>query len=257
MEVLLSLDILTQPDDVTCGPTCLHAVYRYFGDSMPLDQLIGAIPQLGEGGTLAVLLGCHALKRGYEATILTCNLQVFDPTWFRPGARPLKQALLAQAEVKTSPKLREASRGYLEFLELGGRIDMEDFSGTLFRRYLKKRIPVLTGLSATYLYRSAREYGPQSLPDDIRGEPVGHFVVLCGYDPQTRLARIADPFCSHPFGPGRYYEVSVDHMIRAVMLGILTYDANLLIIQPGKPYRDSSPAIRLRQEGQHADVDLR
>ena len=24
------LEILNQPDDVTCGPTCLHAVYRYF-----------------------------------------------------------------------------------------------------------------------------------------------------------------------------------------------------------------------------------
>ena len=31
----LDLDILAQPDDETCGPTCLHAVYRYFGEVPP------------------------------------------------------------------------------------------------------------------------------------------------------------------------------------------------------------------------------
>ena len=27
----LDVPILTQPDDSTCGPTCLHAVYAYHG----------------------------------------------------------------------------------------------------------------------------------------------------------------------------------------------------------------------------------
>src|SRR5262249_1472255 len=34
----LQLDILPQPDDFTCGPTCLHAIYRYLGDEVPLDK---------------------------------------------------------------------------------------------------------------------------------------------------------------------------------------------------------------------------
>src|SRR6185369_13364802 len=72
----LRLEILPQPDDITCGPTCLHAVYRYFGDVIGLDQVIEEVPQLETGGTLAVLLGCHALRRGYDATIYTYNLQV-------------------------------------------------------------------------------------------------------------------------------------------------------------------------------------
>ena len=32
----LVLDMPGQPDDSTCGPTCLHAVYRYHGDDVPL-----------------------------------------------------------------------------------------------------------------------------------------------------------------------------------------------------------------------------
>ena len=40
MEAKLQFDILPQPDDCTCGPTCLHAVYRYFGDEIPLTQVV-------------------------------------------------------------------------------------------------------------------------------------------------------------------------------------------------------------------------
>ena len=35
VEAKLHLDILPQPDDSTCGPTYLHAVYRYWGDVLP------------------------------------------------------------------------------------------------------------------------------------------------------------------------------------------------------------------------------
>jgi hypothetical protein len=38
METKLYLDINTQPDGTTCGPTCLHAIYRYFDDAIPLNR---------------------------------------------------------------------------------------------------------------------------------------------------------------------------------------------------------------------------
>jgi hypothetical protein len=256
MESRLQLDILPQPDNVTCGPTCLHAVYRYFGDEIPLDRVIADIPQLREGGTLAVLLGCHALRRGYEATIITCNLQVFDPTWFWPVPRPLDERLRAQLAIKDSPKLAVATRGYLDFLEQGGGIQMEDFTSALIRKHLKRDIPILTGLSATNLYRCAREYGASCEPDDIRGVPVGHFVVLCGYDPEERSVLLADPW-ARPAGPGHYYSVSMDHVLRSIMLGILTYDANLLIIQPGRSRKARTQRERPKQEVLRGDLDRR
>ena len=63
MESRLQFDIAAQPDLTTCGPTCLHAVYQYFGDNVPLAQLAAETPRLDEGGTLAVLLGCRLLLR--------------------------------------------------------------------------------------------------------------------------------------------------------------------------------------------------
>ena len=74
MESKLYLDIYPQPDGTTCGPTCLHAVYRFFNDPIPLPQVVSEVKQLEEGGTLAVYLGSHALARGYKATIYTSTL---------------------------------------------------------------------------------------------------------------------------------------------------------------------------------------
>lgn len=232
MEKRIYFPILPQPNDTTCGPTCLHGIYRYYGDSISLDQVVKEIPQFHDGGTLSVLLGSHALRRGYQAKIYNYNLQVFDPTWFKLSQKDLSAKLEAQLEFKHDPKLRFAIQSKKEFIDLGGHILFKDLSHQLFRKYLKKDIPILTGLSSTYLYHSAREYGPNSDYDDLRGEPSGHFVVLCGYNKETRRIWVADPHYPNPMQLHNSYDVDQDRLICAILLGILTYDANLLIIQP-------------------------
>ena len=67
----LPVKILPQPDETTCGPTCLHAVYRYWGDDEQLDSVITRTGKLEHGGTFAVFLACDALRKGYKATIYT------------------------------------------------------------------------------------------------------------------------------------------------------------------------------------------
>jgi hypothetical protein len=228
----LQLEILPQPDDTTCGPTCLHAVYRYFGESIPLEQVIGETQTLATGGTLAVLLANHALRRGYRATMYTYNLQVFDPTWFGDGAPPLLERLARLQESATDPRLRMSCKAYLEFVALGGRVRFQDLTADLIRQYLKRDIPILTGLSATYLYRIPREFGPDDEADDIRGEPAGHFVVLCGYDRKLRYVLVADPMNPNPVSTTHMYEVSIERLICSILLGILTYDGNLLVLEP-------------------------
>lgn len=221
-----------QPTDETCGPTCLHALYRYYGDRIPLETLVREVPQLPSGGTLGVMLACHALRRGYRARIYSYNLQVFDPTWFDSQAPDLRQKLKAQQRVKNDARLQAATRSYCEFLDLGGELRFEDLTKALIRKHLNRSQPILTGLSATYLFRCAREYGPQADHDDVRGEPQGHFVLLSGYDRERRTVSVADPLQPNPAFANRHYEVSMDRVIGAILLGILTYDANLLVIQP-------------------------
>jgi len=233
MSTLLDFDIRRQPDLTTCGPTCLHALYRYYGDPITLEEVIAQVRRWRPGGTLAVYLAIHALRRGYRTTILPFDLSLFDPTWAGLAPAVIAAKLKAQLPYKKElPGFEEATLAFLEYLALGGRLQFNVIRPALIRGFLKRGIPILTGLSATYLYNSSRELdaGQQVIYDDLRGESCGHFVVLSGYDKKTRSVRVADPLVPNPLSDDRFYHVDLYRLVCAIMLGILTYDGNLLIV---------------------------
>lgn len=233
MQAPKQLRILPQPDDITCGPTSLHAVYTYYGNMLDLAEVIASVKSLEGGGTLAVMLGIDALQRGYEATIYSYNLKMFDPDWKQLSNPALVEKLEQQLQYKQGKKFTQATRAYQSFLKLGGTILFEDLQPDLLKRHLSKGTPILTGLSATYLYDSTREYTNrknQSVFDDLRGEPMGHFVVLSGMQDDTVF--VADPYKENPLAGKSYYDVPLNRLLNAILLGIVTYDANMLIVQP-------------------------
>ena len=231
---MIPIKILTQPDDTTCGPTSLHAVYNYYGKKIPLKKVISEVSYLEEGGTLAVMLGIDALKNGFKTKIYTYNLWVFDPTWFSDKNVNLITKLHKQLKYKKSTRLHKATKSYIEYLERGGEILFKDLNPAFLKKQFEKNIPVLTGLSATYLYNCARETvdeNDKSIYDDVKGYSAGHFVVLCGYDEEKKHVVVADPYKENPLSGNNYYSVKIGRLINAIMLGIVTYDANLLIIE--------------------------
>lgn len=236
---MIKIDIHTQPDDESCGPTCLHAVYQYHGLQIPLDDVIKTVDRSLSGGTLAQLLGKHALQHGFTSCLYVSNLHIFDPIWFDSGhaeAGFLIDKLKKQRKVKFKDKgLVDSTDALCDYLELGGEIRFKPLKADLFKQYIQKQQPIIAGLSATYLYNSAREHFTKtgkSRYDDIKGTPCGHFVVVCGYDSTKRHVVVADPHQENPISHDNYYKVSLNRLINAVLLGVLTYDATLLLIEP-------------------------
>lgn len=237
---MIPIKMMTQPDETTCGPTCLHAIYNYYNDPITLPEVVSQVSYLEGGGTLAVMLAIHALKRGYKAKLYTYNLKVFDPTWFNNHSSKnseIVQKLKEQKKYKSGLRLHRATDAYLEYLSLGGELLFEDLKASLLMKYFRKNIPILTGLSATYLYENAREYTTSSkeiIYHDVKGYPMGHFVVLCGNDLLRRKIIVADPYVMNTISGDNYYSVDIGRLINSIMLGIVTYDSNFLIITPGK-----------------------
>ena len=60
---------------------------------------------------------------------------------------------------------------------------------------------------------------------------MGHFAVINGYDEAGNYVYLADPMNPNPL-KSQHYSVNFDRLINSIMLGIVTYDANLLIIEP-------------------------
>ena len=235
---MLHVPISTQPDDETCGPTCLHAIYRYYNLNVELDEVIQTLKMIKTGGTTIAHIAEHALERGFRCTAYVYNLKIFDPTWFdrktgKAESQFLRQKLTEQTKYFKSYRDIEASHAYIKMLELGGQICFQDLDSRLLKHLFSLNVPVITGLSATFLYHSARERNNSKgvcVYDDVRGDPCGHFVVLCGTD-ETKQIVVADPHRTNPISNDNYYHVNEMRLINAILLGVLTYDANLLVVE--------------------------
>lgn len=237
-----TIEINPQPDDETCGPTCLHAIYKYYKFNITQEQVIKEVERSISGGTLGALLGKHALQNGFKVTMYTNNLRLIDPSWFWYSEQSnskdfLIEKLQAQRPYQEDPALIQDSKALESFLAHGGKLKFKTINTALLKKHFQQAMPIITGLSATYLYQCQRERFTEegkSIYDDIRGLPCGHFVVLSGYDENERLVVVADPHRENPISNNNYYKVSVTRLINAIMLGVFTYDANLLIIQPAE-----------------------
>jgi Peptidase_C39 like family len=228
--ILLDVPRFEQPDDVTCGPTCLTQVFRFFGYAKTLPDVIAETPRNPDGGTLAVYLGIGALANGFRPTIYPYSLRVFDPTWRDLSRTRIIDKLRQRKTRMDSYKLRRAIDAYVTYLEDGGQLLFDELTRDLLVGLLRGGQPILTGLSATYLYRTPREYDNQY--DDIRGQPAGHFVVICGYYPKSDKFVIRDPSTHSPFSRSGKYSVPAERLIPAILLGDVTYDAVLLVLSP-------------------------
>ena len=218
---------------MTCGPTCLQAIYAFYGLQLELDEVIRSVRRLDHGGTLGVLLGLDALERGFAVDLITYNLEIFDPSWFHEPRADLVERLARQREVKMDRRLRVASDAYLSFLEQGGRVHHREMTPELLQELVEDGTPPIAGLSATYLYDCAREAfeGLRSRYDDIAGEPVGHFVVVSGFDPASGRFRISDPSQDNPRHRSGVYWVSPHRLVGALFLGATTYDGIIVVVR--------------------------
>ncbi len=141
---MIELIIQTQPDDETCGPTSLHAIYQYYGLNLPLDEIIRGVDRSISGGTLTPMLGSHALRHGFQTSIYIYNLNLFDPTWFHHGQVEnhfLMEKLNAQMKFKNDPYITKATLALFDYLSLGGKICSHSLNVDLLKKYFNRKIP--------------------------------------------------------------------------------------------------------------------
>ena len=237
---LLPVPRFVQPDDVTCGPTCLLQIYRAYGDPRPFPEVDRSVRRNEDGGTLAPFLGLSALGHGYRARIRSFNLRIFDPTWTGLSGPALRSKLRRRAAFARDLKLASVLRAYDEFLAAGGEVEFAlDLTPRLLTKILDRGHPILAGLSSTHLYRSVRERPADNVDDDVHGEPMGHFVVLAGYTQHGATFHVRDPHRDVPFSRSGRYTITAERLINAVLLGVSTYDAVLLEVWPRRARRSS------------------
>lgn len=236
-----------QPDDVSCGPTCLAQVLAGYGDDRPLSELLTKVRRNPDGGTQAVHLGQLALDIGYRARLYPLGVQVFDPTWWELEDPQIVEKLARRAEGLPAGPRRHEVQAWHRFMVSGGYIAFQEPTPQLLVRVLAQGRPLICGLNATWLYRESRTNPDTNRDDDVHGQPQGHFVTVTGYTGSGLHFHIADPSEDPPPYPGEphpdeepdpeppvrgRYPLRAERLIHAILLGDGTRDAVLLEVWP-------------------------
>lgn len=231
--VRLAVPRQIQPDEVTCGPSCLSAVLRFHGIDVDLDAALGATERNADGGTLAPHLGRAALSFGVGVRARPMAVQVFDPTWRELPPDAMIDRLRRRTATLGDPRLVRVHQAWIAFLEAGGVVDLAgELRSAELIAALDRGNPLIAGLSVTWLYQGARERPSDNVPDDIAGSPVGHFVVITGYAGSGDTFWVVDPWPHPPFPGDEHYPVSRRRLTQAILLGDATHDAVVLEILP-------------------------
>lgn len=249
---VLPVPRIVQPDDTSCGPTCLAQVLRFFGDRRPPAELRRRLRRNPDGGTLAVHLGRLALELGHHARLHPLGVRVFDPTWWALDQATLRDRLARRAAGLADPEGRELAAAWLDYVDAGGHLAFHEPSPALLVRILDRGHPIICGLSATWLYRESRTIPETNVEDDVLGWPQGHFVTVVGHTGGGKHFHIVDPSPDAPVAtggaptassgqaPGRY-PLPADRLIHAILLGDITHDAVLLEVWPSRTAATRGP----------------
>lgn len=222
---------VVQPDDTTCGPSCLAQVAASFGVQASVPDLVAGLTRLQHGGTLGVFLALRAMDLGFRAAVYPMGLKVFDPTWWDLDPAALVERLHRRRAAVSTAIDREVIDAWIRFIEQGGAVRFEELTPGLMCAIINRGHPIICGLNVTWLYRESREQD-DGRPDDIGGEQVGHFVTIAGYGASGANFDIRDPHWEAPFGVDGHYRVDVHRLIHAILIGDRTRDAVLVEIWP-------------------------
>ena len=191
MKILLNVPRYKQPP-MECGPTCLKEVFDFYNYKIDLKTIIKGTKSEKKYIDWDYKLGLFALKCGFKVDVYTLTTDIFDPTWYNFKKDVLLKQLKKRLNFVSKNNKKDVKDGYIwwwykpalesiiKFIKAGGNIKFVPISKNLIIKLLKKGIPIIAPLNSTLIYKIRRVY--RNNFDDIKGEYVGHFIVISGYD---------------------------------------------------------------------------
>ncbi len=215
-KVILSVPQFNQIKPYSCIPACLQEVFGYYGEQISQEEImkISENPKLGMALAEA---GIFSLRHNYRSLIITNNINIFDPTWFKLDSNKLKLNLNKRAKFVDDLSQFTIDK-FIKFLDFGGEINFETISPALFKKYLSIEVPIIIELASTFIYKLAKSSRPGRFDDAIKGQIEGHGVVIAGFDNKDNFLIIDPNSKKSPSKAGVYWVNSVELMMSFAFL---------------------------------------
>jgi len=211
----LNIPQLSQETAFSCLPACLQQVFGYYHIVVSQEEMLNELKK-PERGMSIPKAGLFLKKYGFKPLIITNNIQIFDPAWFR-----LSNVALIKNIKKRRQFLDKYNQSliddYVKYLKMGGQINFETISLELFVKYLSKNIPIVAELASTFLYKKSKSTKPGRFDGSIKGDIDGHCVVIAGFNDDK--IKVVDPDAkNNPFNKKGIYWIQARELIASIFV---------------------------------------
>lgn len=212
----------------------------YYGKSLTPEDIVKSVPVIrsehGEDwGTINQNLATWCLSLGYSVVMYSSDFQILDTSWKGMEKAGLLERLRAVKNhrnvVTLGKKFSEIYvQSYIDFINAGGELRVEQFITTPLLDSLLENGPVLACVCMNTYYGHGRQADGAALrtnvSDDTRGKLYNHSVVVHGKDDEGSYL-IADPWAT----PGMY-AVEPEKLVLAVQAAQIECDNLLFQVIP-------------------------
>lgn len=214
-----------QEKTYSCIPACLQQVFGYYKMQISQKEILKSLKKPKRGMSIPKT-GSFVKKHGFHPLIITNNINIFDPAWFKLNNTRLIKNI--EKRKKFVDKYNQSViNDYLEYLKMDGQIKFNTISKKIFVKYLLKNIPIIAELSNTYLYKKSKSLKPGEFNDAMKGEIEGHGVVIAGFN--KNKFKIVDPSSkNNPYSKNGIYWITIDELIASIFI---LEGKSLLLIQ--------------------------
>lgn len=227
----MRLNILPQINHQLSGAETLRGIYAYYGEDISMDDLVVSTTRFSNRRLRPLALAIDALERGYAVTVHCCDTRIFDLSWMGLVSSELKEKLEYHKSKADSVHLTQTFDAYIQILEKGGTIDLSEINRAVIRKAVELKAPIIAAVSATHLFHSKREYldsKDRPVLDDAKGKTAGHLVAVTAW--VGKEITLHDPYLANPITGKAKYKVYISRLMRSILLGVLSYDAQMVVI---------------------------
>ncbi|EKD49506.1 MAG: hypothetical protein ACD_63C00118G0002 [uncultured bacterium] len=217
MNIKLNLEIpqYSQEKAYCCVPACLQQIFAFYHKKIEQAEILENLSMPKHGMSIPQA-GIFTLKTGFKPLIITNNIYIFDPSWFRLTVKELLKRLIERRKYVDRYN-QSVIDDFLQYFKEKGRIQFDTLSTELLVKYLEKNIPIIAELASTFLYKMRKSSTPGSFDDANRGEIEGHGVVIAGYINHT--FKIIDPDVkNNPYSKDGIYWISEQDLLASIFI---------------------------------------
>lgn len=206
-----------------CGVACFKMCLAHFNVSYDHATLLNEISNGSlKGGDWYFRIGLAALKRGLNPTIITRSIRLIDPTWYGYSQTEITYKLeqrLIYLETLGEDKKWEVEEHIqaINYIKMGGLLEFKSLSPKVVIENLETGALVIAPINANLAIPNLQRR-LSSAPDDIKGEKIGHVVLVKGYTDTSFI--VNDPGGLEMRLTKNYeYEILKEDLIEAVLRG--------------------------------------